>query len=535
MAAVVAAADEAAGKILVDAGRTARDVSRRGEALAEAEASPRLVDGRSRRDLPPGFGYHLNRPQKETPAVNSRFVALVAVLAPTFVATAIAARPLVASDSAPEGKWIQLFNGKDLTGWKVKITGHELGDNFANTFRVVDGLLTVAYDGYESFDGRFGHIFHEREFSNYLLRTEYRFVGEQVRGGPGWALRNSGVMIHGQKPETIAKDQNFPVSIEVQLLGGSGSGERTTSNLCTPGTNVVMGGKLITRHCTNSKSKTYHGDQWVTALVEVRGDSVRHIIDGETVLAYSEPQLDPKDADARRLLAAGEDEVLRGGTISLQSESHPVQFRKVEILPLDLDDPDADDKLPTSGWTDLLAGGTLAKHWSTTGNWTLDAGGVVSLAPRPGETGWSRFDSYLWLEGEYQDFEFEFEYKVAERGNSGFYFHVGDRANPVAQGIEVQIYDSHRKGRDAKLTDHDSGGIIPGVPPTKNSARPAGEWNRFRIVCEGSQLTVRLNGEVVNEVDLDSDKFAGRPAKGSIGFQDHALPLWLRNLQVRKL
>lgn len=242
----------------------------------------------------------------------------------------------LASQANSEEKWSQLFNGKDLSGWTAKIKGHDLGENFANTFRVEDGLLKVGYDGYKDFDSQFGHLFFEKEFSNYRFRVEYRFVGDQVAGGPGWAFRNSGVMIHGQTPETMTKDQSFPVSIEVQLLGGKGTGKRTTANLCTPGTNVVMNGKLFTPHCTDSKSKTYHGDQWVTVELEVRGNEiVKHIIDGEVVLSYEKPQLDERDADAQKLIKSRNGEkMLSGGTISLQSESHPVEFRKVELLEL---------------------------------------------------------------------------------------------------------------------------------------------------------------------------------------------------------
>lgn len=236
-----------------------------------------------------------------------------------------------------QDEWIQLFNGRDLSGWIPKIRGFPAGDNFANTFRVEDGLLTVAYnpDAYGDFDEQFGHLFYKESFSNYLLRVEYRFIGDQVEGGPGWAFRNSGLMLHGQSPESMTLDQDFPASIEVQLLGGDGTNPRTTLNLCTPGTHVVMDGELITRHCTNSESKTYHGDQWVTAEVEVRGnESFRHWVNGEEVLYYAKPQLDEGDASAQRLLEAGQDKMLHGGTISLQSESHPVQFRKVELMPL---------------------------------------------------------------------------------------------------------------------------------------------------------------------------------------------------------
>lgn len=242
---------------------------------------------------------------------------------------------LAPAGRADADEWVQLFNGKDLGGWKVKIKGYELGDNYANTFRVEDGVLKVAYDGYEKFDGKFGHIFYEKPFSHYILRVEYRFVGEQTPGGPGWAFRNSGIMIHGQSPESMAKDQDFPVSIEVQLLGGSGQGDRPTANVCTPGTHFVQGGKLITSHCNSSSSKTYHGDQWVTVEVEVHGNKlIRHRVNGEQVFEYGEPQLDPNDGDAKKLIKDGK-VMLEGGSISLQSESHPCEFRKVEIKVLE--------------------------------------------------------------------------------------------------------------------------------------------------------------------------------------------------------
>ena len=247
----------------------------------------------------------------------------------------MAATAAGAEDAARQGEWVQLFNGKDLSGWRVKIAGHDLNDNYGNTFRVEDGILKVAYDQYDKFDGKFGHLFYEEPFSSYLLRVEYRFVGRQAPGGPRWAFRNSGIMVHGQSPESMEKGQSFPVSVEVQLLGGGGSGKRPTANVCSPGTHIVMGGKLVTRHCNPSSSKTYHGDQWVTVVVEVRGNSrIKHIVEGKTVMQYTHPQLDEKDPQARKLIKDG-DKMLRGGSISLQAESHPVEFRKVEMQKLD--------------------------------------------------------------------------------------------------------------------------------------------------------------------------------------------------------
>jgi hypothetical protein len=238
-------------------------------------------------------------------------------------------------DAPAQGRWIPLFNGKDLEGWTPKITGHEAGENYGDTFRVEDGVLRVAYDRYRQFDGQFGHLFSRRKYANYRLRVEYRFVGDQCPGGPGWAIRNSGVMIHSQAPESMRKDQDFPVSVEVQFLGGNGKDRRPTGNVCTPGTHIVIGGQLITQHCTDSRSRTYHGDQWVTVEVEVHGHgTITHRVNGETVLEYEKTQFDEKDPDARKLIKGG-DTRLGEGYIALQAESHPVEFRRVEILPLE--------------------------------------------------------------------------------------------------------------------------------------------------------------------------------------------------------
>ena len=238
------------------------------------------------------------------------------------------------ADDPKDEKWIPLFNGKDLTGWTPKITGYPLGENFADTFTVSDGVIKVRYDKYPTFEKQFGHLFYKDKYSNYRLRIEYRFVGDQAKGGPAWATRNSGVMIHCQPPETMRKDQEFPVSIEVQFLGGDGKNARPTGNLCTPGTHVVMDKQLLTRHCTNSSSDTFHGDQWVTVEVEVHGDkAIVHKVNGKPVIAYEQAQYDPGDQDAKAFIKDGA-VLIKEGYLALQAESHPIEFRKVEILPL---------------------------------------------------------------------------------------------------------------------------------------------------------------------------------------------------------
>jgi hypothetical protein len=231
--------------------------------------------------------------------------------------------------------WIQLFNGKDLTGWTPKFAKHDLGENYNGTFRVEEGLLKVRYDKWEIFNEEFGHMFYKDPFSYYVIAAEYRFVGDQVKGGPAWAIRNNGLMLHAPDPKTMVKDQDFPISIEVQLLGGFGK-PRTTANLCTPGTNVVMDGKLETRHCINSKSKTYEGDQWVRVEVLVHGDELmRHYVEGEPVLEYTKPQIGGGNVSPVDPKVKVDGTPLTGGYISIQAETAPIDFRKIEVLNLE--------------------------------------------------------------------------------------------------------------------------------------------------------------------------------------------------------
>jgi hypothetical protein len=245
--------------------------------------------------------------------------------------------PAAGPNNADQKEWIQLFNGKDLSGWTPKFSKHDLGENFNSTFRVENGLLQIRYDKWTKFDGEFGHLFYKDPFSYYIIAAEYRFMGDQVAGGPSWAIRNNGLMLHAPDPKTMTRDQDFPISIEVQLLGGFGDGKpRTTVNLCTPGTNVVMNGKLHTPHCTNSKSKTYDGDQWVRVEVLVSGDEfLRHMIDGETVLEYQRPQIGGGSASPTDPKIKIDGTPLTGGYISIQAETAPTDFRKIEVLDLE--------------------------------------------------------------------------------------------------------------------------------------------------------------------------------------------------------
>jgi len=251
-------------------------------------------------------------------------------------ALAVASLYAGAGDAADQEDWISLFNGHDLQGWTPKIRHHPAGENFANTFRVVDGLLTVSYADYGDFDGQYGHLFYNQPFSHYRLRLDYRFVGEHARGVEDWGIRNSGAMLHSQAPDTMPPEQDFPISVEFQFLGGLGDGKpRPTGSMCSPGTEVVIDGEMATTHCVTSTAPTFEGEQWVHAEALVLGsERVVHYINGQAVMEYGGITYGGGVVHDFRPEMKPDGESLGAGYIALQSEGHPIQFRNIELLNL---------------------------------------------------------------------------------------------------------------------------------------------------------------------------------------------------------
>jgi len=242
------------------------------------------------------------------------------------------------STARSPSEWISLFNGKDLSGWTVKITGHPLGKNFADTFRVEEGILKVSYDDYKQFDKQYGHLYTNIPYAKYRLRMEYRFTGKMMPDAPKYVNLNSGLMIHSQSPQSLELDQHFPVSLEFQFLADEGNGKRATGNVCTPGTNLEIGGKLITQHIVKSSAPTFPAHEWVAIEIEVQGNEyVIHRVNGQEVLRYERPQIDPagRVESADKLLQAGALTQLSFGFIALQAEGQPVWFRNIELQPLE--------------------------------------------------------------------------------------------------------------------------------------------------------------------------------------------------------
>ncbi len=238
--------------------------------------------------------------------------------------------------AAPAGHWISLFNGRNLDGWTAKIAGLDAGDNYRDTFRAEGGLLKVSYQQYDRFGDRFGSLFYNRKFSHYWVRAEYRFAGSAAAGAPGWTYKNSGLQLHSQSPGTMRKEQQFPVSVEFDIVGGWFVGNRPTGDVCHYGTRILIDGVPVKGLCSKLSDITLRGDQWVTILAEVDGGKhVRHAVNGGQVVEYTDLTLDDSNADAQRLIANGAGKTLSSGYLSIQSNGFPIEFRRIEVLPLD--------------------------------------------------------------------------------------------------------------------------------------------------------------------------------------------------------
>lgn len=251
------------------------------------------------------------------------------------------------ADAATE-EWTTLFNGKDFNGWDIKIAGYALNDNIHNTFRVQDSMIVVDYSGYDKFTKEFGHMYYKTPYSYYKVRLQYQFYGEQLQGGPDYARLNSGIMVHSQAAGTLGKDQSFPVSLEMQFLASDSTNKVHTGNLCTPGTLVSMNGKPADLHCIDSNSPYYYEADWINAEADVYGDSVIHqIINGDTVLTYEKPVIAGDFVNHDFNFTSGgfaadsvkwielKNTPLTTGYIALQAESHPIKFKKIEVLNLE--------------------------------------------------------------------------------------------------------------------------------------------------------------------------------------------------------
>ena len=435
-----------------------------------------------------------------------------------------------------EEEWIPLFNGQDLDGWTPKFAGHPLGENLNNIFRVEDGLLKVSYDDTETFKGDFGHLFYKTPYSHYRIRAVFRFTGEQLPGGPGWAYRNNGLMLHSQDPLTMPLDLKFPASIEVQFKGnkfvdGEPQDNKTMGALFNPGTTAKVNGKSVAQAQTSSPA--FEGTEWCTVEVEVRGqEEMIHYVNGVEVLRSTDFRLDRGTP-------------IGSGFIAIQAETHPTEFKSIEILPRT--PPPAARKMGTlnkapKGYTALFDGKSLngwKLHPKSVGHWkVLD--GVIdydALSKAPG------IDKNLWTEKSYGDFELHVDWRIKE--THGLF------SMPIVLSDGTHLKDEDGKDIRISKPNADSGILLrgelksqtniwcwpvgsgevygyrrdkkvspevnAGVTPSRRADNPVGEWNTFIITMKGDRLTVNLHGQTV----IENAQLPGIPEAGPVGLQHH--------------
>ncbi len=237
------------------------------------------------------------------------------------------------TNNPENNNWVAVFNGKDLSGFTMKIKGYPLGENFGNTFRVEDRILKIRYDGYgDDLNGRFGTLYIDRPLANYRLRVTYRFVGETAPGAPDWGYRDSGIQFHGQPPATQKIDQPFPMCLEYNFHGGNGSDDRPTGAACGYGISFEVDGTPNTENCVPAKTPvTLHGDEWVVAELDVNQGIITHFVNGQEIMRYTNPKYKGSHETAKEFIFGGETSV-KEGYVSFQANSHPMDIKRIELL-----------------------------------------------------------------------------------------------------------------------------------------------------------------------------------------------------------
>ena len=389
----------------------------------------------------------------------------------------VLAPPVRAQDTTG---FVDLFNGKNLDGWTQQ--------NGTATYRV-EGESIV---GKTSEGSPNSFLCTDKLYCNFELKFDVKVD----------SALNSGVQIRSRcEGDTPAGRVNGP-QVEISLDGMAGyvCGESA--------------GGWMTPDADRKPHQQFKDGEWNSYHIVAFGSQIETWINGQPIsdLKHEERfKSHPK------------------GFIGLQvHEIGPgngpfeVRWRNLKLRDL-------------APFTSMYNGKDLA-GWKTTGNWIPQTDGSLLIQPREGEQGWERYDDYLWSEKKYRDFVLDVEYSYPAGGNSGVYFRVGDRNDPVKQGIEAQILDSSKK--DGPLGSHDHGGIVStDAAASKNMSRPPHEWNRMVVTCIGSNLQVELNGEPIIDTRLDEGPMKDRPLEGYIGFQDHGQPnnIKFRSIRIREV
>ncbi|MEZ6128586.1 MAG: DUF1080 domain-containing protein [Planctomycetaceae bacterium] len=381
---------------------------------------------------------------------------------------------------ADDPGFVDLFNGRDLDGWTQR--------NGTATYRVEgDSIVGKTSEGSPN-----SFLCSDRLYGDFELKFEVKVD----------SALNSGVQIRSQTADGKPDGRvNGPqVEISTDKMAGYVYGESA--------------GGWMTPDSDRKPHNTFVENEWNSYHVVAFGNKIETWINGVQI---SDLTHDEKYASHPKGFIG-----LQVHGIGAGQGPYEVRWRNLKLRDL-------------SSFRSLYNGKDLA-GWKTTGHWLPQNDGSLLIQPREGEKGWQRYDAYLWSEKKYQDFVLDVEYAYPPGGNSGVYFRVADRNDPVKTGIEAQILDSSAK--EGALSSHDHGGIVgTNAAASKNMSKAPHEWNRMVITCVGSHLKVELNGEQIIDTMLDQTPMKDRPLEGYIGFQDHGEPnnIRFRSIRIREL
>lgn len=376
--------------------------------------------------------------------------------------------------------FVDLFNGTDLTGWTQR--------NGTATYRVEDDSIV----GKTNEGSPNSFLCTDKLYSDFELTFEVKVD----------SALNSGVQIRSQSVGDTPEGRVNGPQVEISLDGMAGYiyGEAA--------------GGWMTPDEDRKPNKLFKDGEWNSYRVVAVGNKIETWLNGEQVsdLVHEE-----------------------------RFQSHPTGFIGLQVHGIGTGQGPFEVRWRNLKLRDLsefrrLYNGKDLTGWQTSGNWVPQEDGSLLIEPRDGEKGWQRYDAYLWSEKKYKDFVLDVEYAYPPGGNSGVYFRVADRNDPVQQGIEAQILDSSEQ--EGPLGSHDHGGIVgTEAAPSRNMSRAPHEWNRMVVTCIGSHLQVELNGEQIIDTQLDKGSMRDRPLAGYIGFQDHGQPnnIKFRNIRIREI
>jgi len=199
----------------------------------------------------------------------------------------------------------------------------------------------------------------------------------------------------------------------------------------------------------------------------------------------------------------------------------------------------AEDKTPGLAQEEKDQGFVSLFDGKTLDGWQGDVRGYVAqdglMVCKPGGN--------VYTAKEYGDFAFRFEFKLTANANNGVGIRTPMGKNAAYHGMEIQVLDDSGSSYRTLQPYQYHGSIYGVVPCKKGHQKPVGEWNSQEIRCQGSQVTITLNGTVIVDADLskieETMDHRGHPglhnAKGYIGFLGHGSYLEFRNIRIKEL